>query len=168
MPRWRLLQARAGATGGIEAKYEQQLLSKLFDLSGKTAYVTGAAQGAGGVGAGEPARGNFSSYHCSRPSATHNRIHKFAQAWALGLRWAWHDAAQMWPWRVRFPACRCHTLLLLHCRYLCAALDCRSACLAQTSAPPRPLQTSATRRSWRGWRSAFASWAARRSPSKRM
>lgn len=43
---WRsLLQARAGGTGGIEAKYEQQLLYKLFDLSGKTAYVTGAAQG---------------------------------------------------------------------------------------------------------------------------
>ena len=43
---WRsLLQALAGGTGGIEAKYEQQLLNKLFDLSGKTAYVTGAAQG---------------------------------------------------------------------------------------------------------------------------
>ena len=50
VPRCRLLQARAGATGGMEAKYEQQLLNKLFDLSGKTAYVTGAAQGAGGVG----------------------------------------------------------------------------------------------------------------------
>ncbi|KAI7837634.1 hypothetical protein COHA_008558 [Chlorella ohadii] len=40
-------RARAGGTGGIEAKYEQQLLNKLFDLSGKTAYVTGAAQGMG-------------------------------------------------------------------------------------------------------------------------
>lgn len=40
-----LAQARVGATGGVEVKYEQQLLEKLFDLHGKTAYVTGAAQG---------------------------------------------------------------------------------------------------------------------------
>ncbi|PRW44575.1 2-deoxy-D-gluconate 3-dehydrogenase [Chlorella sorokiniana] len=40
-------RARVGATGGAEMKYEQQLLDKLFDLHGKKAYVTGAAQGMG-------------------------------------------------------------------------------------------------------------------------
>ena len=42
-------QARVGATGGVEVKYEQQLLEKLFDLHGKRAYVTGAAQGETGA-----------------------------------------------------------------------------------------------------------------------
>lgn len=50
----RLAQARVGGTAGIEAKYEQELLTKLFDLSGKTAYVTGAAQGEGRRAVGLP------------------------------------------------------------------------------------------------------------------